>query len=125
MTTRKMNPKVAKLENQAARKRVDEHLKKGEKIELKTWHNHVDQRNEIASFTSIAGDKLYFVEPRKDEIFLPFYEYHGDHSENWIIAVDVNTNVEIFRKSTKTVDMVNWKLPSSEINNEENGKKSK
>ena len=35
-------------------------------------------------------------------------EYHGDHSENWIIA-KVN-GVEVSRYNTKLVQSINWQL---------------
>lgn len=112
---KQINSKLQKQVDQAKRREVDQHIKNSDKKEtfLKTWEDHVKNRNEIANFSTIAGDKIYYVTPQNNEIFLPFSEYYGDHSENWIIAVDIKTNTEVYRKNTKTVDMVTWKLSSS------------
>ena len=120
MDNRKLNPKVKKL---ADRARADEHIKNAEKkaVVLKNWHKHVEERHEIASYSTIIDDKLYLIEPQKDEVILPFTEYHGDHSENWIIIVNIKTNQEINRKNTKTVDMVYWKLSPSSTKPKSNG----
>jgi len=90
-------------------------LKNGEKVEiaLKTWNDHIMARHEIKSFTTLAEGKLFHVAPQEDQVFLPFSEYNGDHSNNWIIAIDMKTSEEFFRKNIRLVDMIDWKLSSS------------
>lgn len=90
-------------------------LKNGEPntVFMKLWDQHVIDRDEIESFTTIVGDKLYHVKPKDDEIFMPFMEINGDHSMNWILSIHRKTGKELYRKNTRTVDMVNWKLSSS------------
>ncbi len=101
-----------------ARQEVDLLLKTGEKktIFINTWEDHVMNRDEILAFNTIVGEKLYHVKPKDEEIFLPFSEYMGDHTENWIIAIDIGTGKEFFRKNIKYVDMIDWKLSSSKTN---------
>ncbi len=107
-----------------ARIKVSEDIKnaeKGEQIFTK-WGDHVLARHEIESFTTIVKDQLYQINAKKDEVLLPFSEYFGDHAENWIVILNKDTNKELARKSTKTVDMINWKLSSPQINNKGNEK---
>ncbi len=107
-----------------ARTKVSEDIKtaeKGEQIFTK-WGDHVLARHEIKSFTTIVKDQLFQINSKKDEILLPFSEYFGDHAENWIVILNRKTNVELARKNTKTVDMINWKLFSPQTNNKENEK---
>ena len=91
-------------------------LKNGEHrdIVLESWHDKVmNGPNEIASFTTIVDKKLYHIQPQEGEIFMPFYEYYGDHAECFIIAIREKDNKELFRKNVRTVDMVHWKLSST------------
>jgi hypothetical protein len=91
--------------------KIDTILKNGERKELfiKTWHDHVMNKDTVLSFTTIVKDTLMVIEPREDEILVPFSELHGDYELGWIILLDVNTGDEIMRKSTKTVDAIHWK----------------
>lgn len=99
-------------------------LKNGDTKEvfMKNWHDHVMNRDEIESFTTVIGDKLYHVKPKEDEVFIPYTEYNGDHSMNWILSIQIDNSKELFRKSTKSVDMVYWKLFSSPTKSKKNGK---
>lgn len=90
---------------------------------MPSWHEHVMNRREIASFITIVGDKMYNVRPKKDEIMMPYIELNGDHNMNWILILNKVTNEEISRKNTRSVDMVEWKLSSSLTNSEKDGKK--
>jgi len=121
----KTNPKLQKQIDSRQRQNVDNHIKDSEKKEtfneIKTWQQHVEDRHVIAVFSTIIGDKIYYVEPKGNEIFLPFSEYFGDHSENWIVAFDTKTNEEVYRKNTRTTDMITWKLSSPKTNTENNG----
>ena len=94
---------------------------KGEQIFTK-WDEHILARHEIESFTTIVKDQLMQIKARENEILMPFSEYFGDHSENWIVIINKKTNEELARKSTKTVDMINWKLSSPLINIKKDGK---
>lgn len=90
-------------------------LKNGEKatISLKTWNDHVMNQDTIKSFTTINGsNQILHIVPQKDEVFIPFSEYNGDHSMNWILCINMVTGDEIFRKNTRTADMIDWKLSS-------------
>ena len=103
---------------------MDRKIKTAEKGKdiFTSWEQHMINRDEIESFTTIVADKLYNIRAKEDETLLPFSEYHGDHSENWIVLINNKTNKEILRKSTKTVDMINWKLSSPSNNSKKNGK---
>lgn len=107
-----------------ARQEVDLFLQTGEKktIFLPNWEDHVTSRTEISSFSTIVADQLYHVKPKEGEIFLPYSEYMGDHTQCWIIAIDIKAKTEFFRKNVRTVDMIDWKLSSSIINPGKNGK---
>jgi len=104
--------------NKPNRQEVELFLKTGElqKIFLPNWEDHVLKRSEILAFSTIVHDQLYHVKPKGNEIFLPYSEYMGDHTQCWIIAIDIETGQEFFRKNTKTVDMIDWKLSSSKTN---------
>jgi len=126
----KINLKIQfKMDNKKSKelpKSFEAILENGERkdVLIHTWNERIIDRNEIESFTTLVGDKLYHVTPNKNEVFLPYSEYHGDHAMNWIIAVDVRNNKEVFRKNLRLVDMVNWKLSSSSTNkNNGNAKK--
>lgn len=99
-------------------------LKNGEKKELfiHNWHEHVINRREVESFTTIVNDRLFHVAPKEDEILMPYIEINGDHNMCWILGINKATNEEIFRKNIRTVDMVNWKLSSSPTKSRKNGK---
>jgi len=96
---------------------------KGEQI-LETWQQHMKNRDEIMSFTTIVGNKMFSITPKKNETLLPFSEFHGDHAENWIILINNKTKKEILRKNTRTTDMIEWKLSSSVINKKNDGKQN-
>lgn len=104
--------------------KMNQRIKTGEKGDtvFTNWDKHMINRQEIESFTTIIKDQLYNFIPKPDEIFLPFSEFYGDHAENWIIILDKTTNKELARKSTRTVDMINWKLSSSPTKTKINGK---
>jgi len=96
----------------------------GKEQVLKTWQQHMMNRDEVASFTTIVGDKMYNVTSKETETLLPFSEYDGDHIENWIILIENETKREILRKNTRTTDMIEWKLSSSVINKKNDGKQN-
>lgn len=75
---------------------------------IKTWDEHVKNRSPISNYTVIANDKMYNFTPKEGQIFLPFSEYNGDHSMNWVICWDEVNKVEVFRKNIRTVDMIEW-----------------
>lgn len=104
--------------------KMDQRIKTGEKGDaiFTKWEQHMTNRQEIESFTTIIKDQLYNFAPKPNEAFLPFSEYYGDHAENWIIILDKTTNKELARKNTRTVDMINWKLSSSPIKTKINEK---
>lgn len=114
------NPKFKKIVEKQAdqdnRKQVSRALTESEKmaIALKTWHDHVIKRNEIASYTTIVGDKMLNIFPQENHVLLPFEEFHGDHAMNWIITWDTNEKRELFRKNTKQVDLIEWMKPIEE-----------
>lgn len=83
---------------------------------MTSWAKHVGQRHEIKSCSTIIGDKLYQITARPNEVILPYTEFFGDHSENWVVVIDKISNAELLRKNTKYVDMIEWKLSSSQTN---------
>jgi len=99
-----------RVAEQKERERVGAILTTAEKMEiaLTTWHDHVMARDEIASFITIIGDKMYPMFPGENQVLLPFEEYNGDHSMNWILIWDVKEKKEIFRKNIKNVDLIDW-----------------
>lgn len=112
LTNPKLRKLVAKTNEREQKQRVWDSLSTAEKMEIAitTWHDHVEARNEIASFTTIIGNQLAQVFPESDsQVILPFEEFHGDHAMNWIIVWDLKDKKELFRKSTKWVDLVDWK----------------
>jgi len=97
----------------AERQKVGAILSSAEKMEiaLTTWHDHVVARDEISSFITIIGDKMYPMFPQPNQVFLPFEEFNGDHSMNWILIWDFVEKKELFRKNTKNVDLIDWVKP--------------
>lgn len=113
ITNQKFKKMIVKQDEKIKRQRVWDSLSTSEKmnIALLTWHDHVVARDEIASFTTIVGDKMYNVFPEsEDQVILPFEEFHGDHAMNWIIVWDLKEKKELFRKNTKQLDLVDWKV---------------
>lgn len=112
LTNPKLRKLVAKTDEKEKRQRAWDMLSTAEKMEvaLKTWHDHVEARDEIASFTTIIGNQLAQVFPESDsQVILPFEEFHGDHAMNWIVVWDLTEKKELFRKNTRSVDLVDWK----------------
>jgi len=103
---------------------MDQRIKTAEKGKdiFTSWEQHMTDRDEIESFTTIVADKMYNIKAKEGETLLPFSEYHGDHTENWIILINNKTKKEILRKNTRTVDMINWKLSSPSNNSKKDGK---
>ena len=77
-------------------------------IALTTWHDHVVARDEIASFITIIGDKMYPMFPGENQVLLPFEEFNGDHAMNWIIVWDFVEKREVYRKNTRQIDLIDW-----------------
>jgi hypothetical protein len=100
--------------NAEERIKVGNILSTAEKMEiaLTTWHDHVIARDEIASFITIVGDKMYPMFPGENQVLLPFEEFNGDHSMNWILVWDFIEKKEIYRKNTKNVDLIDWVVKS-------------
>ena len=111
------NPKfrkiVEKQDEQINKQKISKALSASEKmaIVLETWHDHVIKRNEIASYTTIVGDKMLNIFPQENHVLLPFEEFHGDHAMNWILTWDLKEKRELFRKNTKQVDLIEWMKP--------------
>ena len=103
--------------------KIQDFVKHAQKVEdvVDNWQHHIEERHEINAFTTLAGNKLYHIVPQEGQTFLPFSEYHGDHTMNYIICIDKENN-EVFRKNIKYADMIDWKLSSSLTNSKENGK---
>jgi hypothetical protein len=116
---KKLKDFIDKQAEKKERQRVWDILSTAEKkdVVLLTWHDHVMARDEIANFITIVGDKMYPVFPNESQVILPFDEYYGDHSENWIIIWDLVEEKELFRKNVKGVDLVDWvvKKPEEKI----------
>lgn len=113
ITNQKLKKMIVKRDEKIQRQRVWDSLSTAEKMEiaLPTWNNHVEARDEIASFTTIIGNNLAQVFPEtEDQVILPFAEYHGDHAMNWIIVWDIKQKIEILRKNTRFVDLIDWKI---------------
>lgn len=115
-----MNNKLQKIINkqdeEAERERVGKILTTAEKMEiaLTTWHDHVVARDEISNFITIVGNQMYPMHPLENQVFLPFEEYNGDHSMNWIIVWNFVEKREIFRKNTRNVDLIDWVVKKPE-----------
>jgi hypothetical protein len=108
-------PSLSKDEKKE-RERVSEAISKSEHPEhfLPTWHEHVVNRDEILSFTTIVDKTLYNIQAKSEETILPFEEYYGDHSMNWILIWNNKTLSEILRKNIRQVDMIQWKEKTKE-----------
>jgi hypothetical protein len=100
----------AKNDEHEERQKVGRILSTAEKMDiaLTTWHDHVVARDEISSFITIIGDKMYPMFPGENQILLPFEEFNGDHAMNWIIIWNFEEKREVYRKNTKNVDLIDW-----------------
>lgn len=110
---KKLNPKVKAMAEKAHGLQHQRFAEEKDKW-LKTWNEHATNKSMIVSFSTVIGDKLYLVNEEKDQQLVATAEYHGDHSENWIVGIHPDTGEELFRKNTKYVDMIHWKLSSSQ-----------
>lgn len=82
---------------------------KGEKPDITKWGEHVDKRHVIENFSTLTDGKLYIIRAENEgEVLLPFQEYYGDHSMNYVILWDNKNKKEILRKNLRFVDMVTW-----------------
>lgn len=105
------------MDDKQTRIKVDTQLANGEKVEvfLNSWIQHIKDKKEVESFTTIVTNpntgqpQLFQMAPNKDQIFLPFSEFNGDHTDNWVLAVDKKTGEEVFRKNIKNIDLLTWK----------------
>jgi hypothetical protein len=106
--------------------KVDLLIKEGDKREIfiDTWVDHVNNRDIIKCYCTIIKDELKFFSSNNDGVFIPFSEFYGDHTENWIILIDLKTNKELFRKNIKNVDLIEWQLSSSQTNLSKDGKQN-
>ena len=95
---------------QKERERIGNLLSTAEKMKLAltTWHDHVMARDEIYCFITIIGTEMHTMFPSGNQIFLPFEEHNGDHAMNWILIWDTVEKLELYRKNTKNVDLVDW-----------------
>jgi len=115
-----MNSKLQKLidkkNEKNERKRVGKILSTAEKMEIAitTWHDHVVNRDEIANFITIVGNQMYPIHPLENQVLLPFEEYYGDHSMNWIIVWNFAEKREVFRKNIRNVDLIDWVVKNPE-----------
>jgi hypothetical protein len=128
ITNSKLRKIVAKQGPTEQEKRVWDTLSTAEKKEhiMPNWNDHVEARDEIQSFITIVNNQMFPMFPDKNQVFLPFAEYHGDHAMNWIIIWDVVEKKEVFRKNIKQVDLIDWKpkeekpvlIPTSQVKGE-------
>lgn len=107
------DPKKILIENQekaAAKKEMGRRIEKSEPPEkfIQTWDEHVKKRTLISNFTTIFDNKMYNFQPKENEVLIPFSEYNGDHSMNWIICWHETLKKEIYRKNTRSVDLIEW-----------------
>lgn len=100
-----------KESNQEKLKRVLEQGQKAYEV-INKWHEIIRERRQVKSYTTIVGDRLYVVEPREDEIIMPFAEDFGDHGLAFLVTINIKTNKEVARKSLRTVDIIEWNLSS-------------
>ena len=105
---------IKKEEERAEKKRkretMNHALEHGEKVQdiLPSWDNHIKAGHTIRNFTSIVNNQMYLMEPGKDHSFIPFSEYCGSYSLNWIIKWDNINKKEVFRKNVLYVDLIEW-----------------
>lgn len=94
------------------RKKVDDAIKNGEDKQriIKSWEDHIKAGDKLKNFTSIVNNQMYFQEPAKNHVLLPFSEYFGSYQLNWIINWDDINNVEVWRKNVLYVDLIEWIL---------------
>lgn len=78
---------------------------------IESWADHIEKRHLINNFTIVANEKLYNYLPEETNIFLPFSEYNGDHSMNWIICWNEEKKAEVFRQNIRLVNFIQWMLP--------------
>jgi hypothetical protein len=82
-------------------------------VVIQNWSNHIKKGHTVKEYNVTINNQLMLVKPNKGQVFVPFSEFFGDHSENWIIALTEN-NEEMFRQNTKFVDRIDWNLSSSQ-----------
>lgn len=97
-------------------KKTEQRREMGRRIErseppakfIQTWDEHVKKRTLISNFTTIFDNKMFNFQPKENEVLIPFSEYNGDHSMNWIICWHELLKKEIYRKNIRTVDLIEW-----------------
>lgn len=68
--------------------------KDGDRVEAVYWD---DEDGTCCNFSDVFKEKAYLS-----------HEYYGDHSENWIIVLDVNTSKEVRRFNTTKLGTIIW-----------------
>lgn len=77
-----------------------------------SWHDHISYCHTIKNYSTIIGEKIYLIQPKENEILIPYTENLGDHGETFILMLDRLTGNELHRKNTRTVDLIEWELSS-------------
>lgn len=100
-------------------KRLEYVVKNGEKkvIFLMTWHDHVKAQHLVKAYIRILdhidknGNLVHqglLFEPKPDELFIPFSEFHGSYDECYIIIYNTKLQKEIRREDIKNIDTIHW-----------------
>ena len=113
-TLKVVKDKKKDLDVKAERRHVDNAIKNSEDKQriLKSWEDHIKAGDKIKNFTSIVNNQMYFQEPAKNHVLIPFSEYYGNYQLNWIINWDDINNIEVWRKNVLYVDLIEWIQPT-------------
>lgn len=89
---------------------LDHYIAHSEKLDIKTFRQHVENQTVVDNFSLLVGKQLLVVRAEKPgEVLIPFQEHHGDHDMNYIILWDDVAKREIFRKNIRDIEMITWK----------------
>ena len=80
----------------------------GENAKLMPWHEHASILHVIDHYTTVINGQAYVTRAAEGQTIVATIDIDEENSSAWIVCIENETGLELFRKNPLYVDLIQW-----------------